>query len=178
MCLTPPNQRLREALRRRVERGEVIRPARGMYARAPYWNAITRPPANSLHLAYVAEPASHLDVLPRIGRRSIRFAGFVQKTGLGLRRNIASEPQSPIGEHPLAYRRRRRTGHGAGPSRDIAAKNCFRLHANRRFRAGARHRGRRTARKRMFGEFVHLTFQANRRQPHGEGSCHENDALC
>lgn len=42
-CLTPPNQRLREALRRRVERGEVIRPARGMYARAPYWNALTRP---------------------------------------------------------------------------------------------------------------------------------------
>lgn len=42
MCLAPSSEQVRSNLRRRVERGEVVRPARGMFARTTYWNALTR----------------------------------------------------------------------------------------------------------------------------------------
>lgn len=36
-CFTTRDARLRDALRRAMNRGEVVRPARGVYARSPYW---------------------------------------------------------------------------------------------------------------------------------------------
>ena len=41
-CLVPFDRRTRESLRRRVECGDAVRPARGMYARASYWQALSR----------------------------------------------------------------------------------------------------------------------------------------
>lgn len=41
-CLVPPNPRIREILRRQVDRGKVVRPARGMYARVSHWQALSK----------------------------------------------------------------------------------------------------------------------------------------
>lgn len=43
MCLVAPSRRVRDVLRRRIERGEAIKPVRGMYVRAPYWNSLSKP---------------------------------------------------------------------------------------------------------------------------------------
>ena len=41
-CLAPSSPRERETLRRHVEQGKAIRPVRGLYARASYWNTISK----------------------------------------------------------------------------------------------------------------------------------------
>ena len=43
MCLATPSRRVCDVLRRRIERGEAVKPARGMYARAPYWDSLSKP---------------------------------------------------------------------------------------------------------------------------------------
>lgn len=43
LCLVPSNPRIRELLRRQINQGEAIRPVRGMYARASYWQALAKP---------------------------------------------------------------------------------------------------------------------------------------
>lgn len=48
-CLVTHDARIRSSLQRQVESGKVVRPARGVYARASYWRAIT-PPQRMLHL--------------------------------------------------------------------------------------------------------------------------------
>ena len=47
--LVTHDARIRSSLQRQVESGKVVRPARGVYARASYWRAIT-PPQRMLHL--------------------------------------------------------------------------------------------------------------------------------
>ncbi|WP_080798399.1 type IV toxin-antitoxin system AbiEi family antitoxin domain-containing protein [Arabiibacter massiliensis] len=41
-CVVPSDTRIRESMRRQVERGKAVRPVRGAYARASYWNALPR----------------------------------------------------------------------------------------------------------------------------------------
>ena len=43
MCLVPGGSRIREALRRQMQHGKVLRPMRGSYARAAYWRALSKP---------------------------------------------------------------------------------------------------------------------------------------
>lgn len=41
-CAVPSDMRVRQSMRRRVEQGKAVRPARGIYARASYWNALPK----------------------------------------------------------------------------------------------------------------------------------------
>lgn len=41
-CLVPSSPRIRESLRRQLEREKAVRPARGMYARSPYWHTLSK----------------------------------------------------------------------------------------------------------------------------------------
>lgn len=49
-CLVPASPRVREVLRRHINQGRVVRPARGMYARSSYWNALPKR-QRTLHVA-------------------------------------------------------------------------------------------------------------------------------
>lgn len=49
ICLVPSSRRERESLRRQVEHGRALQPARGMFTRASYWKAIPKP-ERALHL--------------------------------------------------------------------------------------------------------------------------------
>ncbi len=49
VCTEPTSRSVRAALERRMERGVVVRPHRGMFARAEYWNSLT-PDARDLHV--------------------------------------------------------------------------------------------------------------------------------
>ena len=54
MCAISSCERTRKILRRHVERGEVVRPARGMYARAAYWSGLSKP-EKMLHVMRTAQ---------------------------------------------------------------------------------------------------------------------------
>lgn len=49
ICLVPSSPRIRESLRRQLEQAKAVRPARGMYARSPYWRALAKP-QQALHV--------------------------------------------------------------------------------------------------------------------------------
>lgn len=49
MCLVAPSRRICDVLRRKIQRGDVVKPARGMYARDPYWRALSKP-RRTLHV--------------------------------------------------------------------------------------------------------------------------------
>lgn len=42
MCLVPSSERIRLIIQRKVERGQIVRPTRGAYARASYWSKLSR----------------------------------------------------------------------------------------------------------------------------------------
>ena len=48
-CVVPPNARVRESLRRQVEQGKAVRPAKGIYARSSYWCSLPKH-QRALHL--------------------------------------------------------------------------------------------------------------------------------
>ena len=83
MCAISSCERTRKILRRHVERGEVVRPARGMYARAAYWSGLSKP-EKMLHVMRTAQSIPiGFSVTNQLPLRSVcryRTRGWAQST--------------------------------------------------------------------------------------------------
>ena len=135
MCAISSCERTRKILRRHVERGEVVRPARGMYARAAYWSGLSKP-EKMLHVMRTAQ-SIHPDWVFCHESAAVAFGLPVSYERLGASCcDDPIEPQCEFEDRSVARCRRRRIRHCAGTPCDAAAEDRLRLHAHGGFRVG------------------------------------------